>query len=356
MLIEELLEAAVGKGASDIHISAGLPAVFRIDGKLVRTNMEALTSENVESLVFPILNNEQRRKLEQDWELDLSYGIHGLGRFRVNVYKNNGTYAAAFRTINTQVPTFESLGLPAIVRKITEKPRGLILVTGPTGSGKSTTLASMVDFINENRNEHILTIEDPVEFVHKSKKSIVHQRELGQDTRSFANALKSALREDPDIILVGEMRDLETISLAITAAETGHLVMGTLHTSSASQTIDRIIDVFPQGQQQQVRVMLSNSLAAVFSQTLLPKLDEAGEKKGRVMAQEIMVVNGAIANLIREGKTAQLYSAMQTGAAQGMQTLETALANLYKKNLITAEDALAKSSRPDELKRLIGMV
>lgn len=355
MLIEELLEAAVGQGASDIHISANLPPVFRIDGKLVRTKSSPLTAENVESLVFPILNNEQRRRLEQDWELDLSYGIHGLGRFRVNVYKNNGTYAAAFRTINTQVPTFETLGLPPIVRKITEKPRGLILVTGPTGSGKSTTLASMIDYINENRNEHILTIEDPVEFIHTSKKSVVHQRELGQDTRSFANALKSALREDPDIILVGEMRDLETISLAITAAETGHLVMGTLHTSSASQTIDRIIDVFPQGQQQQIRIMLSNSLAAVFSQTLLPRITETGEKKGRVMAQEIMVVNGAIANLIREGKTSQMYSAIQTGAQHGMQTLETALANLYKKNLVSAEDALAKSSRPDELRRLINM-
>lgn len=355
MLIEELLESAVTKGASDIHISASLPPVFRIDGKLIRTNHEALTAENVETLVFPILNNEQRRKLEQDWELDLSYGIHGLGRFRVNVYKNNGTYAAAFRTINTEVPSFESLGLPPIVRKITEKPRGLILVTGPTGSGKSTTLASMIDFINENRNEHILTIEDPVEFVHQSKKSVVHQRELGQDTRSFGNALKSALREDPDIILVGELRDLETISLAITAAETGHLVMGTLHTSSASQTIDRIIDVFPEGQQQQVRVMLSNSLCAVFSQTLLPKINENGEKKGRVMAQEIMVVNGAIANLIREGKTSQMYSAIQTGAQQGMQTLETALANLYRKGMISADDALGKTSRPDELRRLINL-
>ncbi len=355
MLIEELLEDAVGQGASDIHISANLPPVFRIDGKLIRTNHEMLTAENVETLIFPILNNEQRRKLEQDWELDLSYGIHGLGRFRVNVYKNNNTYAAAFRTINTVCPTFESLGLPPIVRKITERPRGLILVTGPTGSGKSTTLASMIDYINENRNEHILTIEDPVEFVHKSKQSVVHQRELGQDTRSFANALKSALREDPDIILVGELRDLETISLAITAAETGHLVMGTLHTSSASQTIDRIIDVFPQGQQQQIRIMLSNSLCAVFSQTLLPKLTETGEKKGRVMALEVMVVNGAVANLIREGKTSQMYSAIQTGAQHCMQTLETSLANLYKKNLVSAEDALAKTSRPDELRRLINL-
>ncbi len=355
MLIEELLEDAVGKGASDIHISSDLPPVFRIDGKLVRTDLEPLTSDNVETLLFPILNNEQRRRLEQDWELDLSYGIKGIGRFRVNIYKNKGTYAAAFRTINTEVPSFDALGLPPIVKKITEKPRGLILVTGPTGSGKSTTLASMIDHINSTRNEHILTIEDPIEFIHTSKKSVVHQRELGQDTRSFANALKSALREDPDIILVGELRDLETIGLAITAAETGHLVMGTLHTSSASQTIDRIIDVFPEAQQQQIRIQLSSSLCAVFSQTLLPKLNENGEKKGRVMAQEIMVVTSALGNLIREGKTSQMYSTIQTGAQHGMQTLETALANLYRQKLITAEDALAKSSRPEELRRLISL-
>ncbi len=354
MLIEELLEEAVSKGASDIHISSNLPPVFRIDGKLIRTSLPPLTSDNVETLVFPILNNEQRRKLEQDWELDMSYGIHGIGRFRVNVYKNRGTYAAAFRTINTEVPSFETLGLPEIVRKITEKPRGLILVTGPTGSGKSTTLASMIDYINENRNEHILTIEDPIEFLHKSKKSVVHQRELGQDTRSFSNALRAALREDPDIILVGELRDLETISLAITAAETGHLVMGTLHTSSASQTVDRIVDVFPEAQQQQIRIQLSTSLVAVFSQTLLQKTERDGTKKGRVMAQEVLVVNGAVANLIREGKTAQMYSMIQTGSQYGMQTLESALADLYRRGLVTAEDALSKSSRPDELKRMLG--
>ena len=354
MLIEELLEEAVSKGASDIHISSNLPPVFRIDGNLVRTNLAPLTSDNVETLVFPILNNEQRRKLEQDWELDMSYGIHGIGRFRVNIYKNRGTFAAAFRTINTEVPSFESLGLPDIVRKITEKPRGLILVTGPTGSGKSTTLASMIDYINENRNEHILTIEDPIEFLHKSKKSVVHQRELGQDTRSFSNALRAALREDPDIILVGELRDLETIALAITAAETGHLVMGTLHTSSASQTVDRIVDVFPEAQQQQIRIQLSNSLVAVFSQTLLQKTERDGTKKGRVMAQEVLGVNGAVANLIREGKTAQMYSTIQTGSQYGMQTLESALADLYHRGLITAQDAISKSSRPDELKRMIG--
>ena len=355
MLIEELLEEAVHKGASDLHISADMPPVFRIDGKLIRTNYAALSPEDVEALVFPILNNEQRRRLEQEWELDLSYGIKGLSRFRVNIYRSNGSYAGAFRTITSDVPSFESLGLPPIVRKITEKPRGLILVTGPTGSGKTTTLASMIDYINESRSEHILTIEDPVEFVHESKKSVVHQRELGQDTRSFANALRAALREDPDIILVGELRDLETISLAITAAETGHLVLGTLHTSSAGQTIDRIIDVFPEIQQQQIRIQLSNSIIGVFSQTLLPKLNEVGEKSGRVMDQEILIVTSAIANLIREGKTTQIYSAIQTGSQQGMQTLENALAALYKKRLITSEDALSKSSRPDELKRLISM-
>lgn len=356
MLIEELLELTVNLGASDLHISSDLPPIVRIDGKLIRTEHPPLTPDDVESLVFPMLSNEQRRTLEQTWELDLSYGIHGLGRFRVNVYKDKGTYAAAFRTINSIIPNFESLGLSTIVKRITEKPRGLILVTGPTGSGKSTTLASMIDYINENRAEHILIIEDPIEFVHHSKKSVVHQRELGQDTRSFANALKSALREDPDIILVGEMRDLETISLALTAAETGHLVMGTLHTASASQTVDRIIDVFPEAQQQQIRIQLSSSLIGVFSQTLLPKLDDDGvTKKGRVMAQEIMIVNSAIANLIREGKTAQIYSAIQTGSQYGMQTLETALKELYMRANITLDDALSKSQRPDEFKRLANL-
>ena len=351
MLIEELLEEAVSKGASDIHISSNLPPVFRIDGQLIRTSLPPLTSDNVETLVFPILNNEQRRRLEQDWELDMSYGIHGIGRFRVNIYKDRGNYAAAFRVIASQVPSFKELGLSDTVRKIAEKPRGLVLVTGPTGSGKSTTLAAMINYINETRSEHILTIEDPIEFIHPSKRSIIHQRELGQDTRSFANALKSALREDPDIILVGEMRDLDTIRLALTAAETGHLVFGTLHTSSASQTIDRIIDVFPEGQQQQVRVQLSNSLVAVFSQTLLPLLQSDGTKSGRIMAQEVMLVIPAIANLIREAKAAQIYSTMQTNSGFGMQTLEMALRDLYMRKKITLEDALARSSRPEEFKR-----
>ena len=356
MIIDDLLKEVVQYKASDLHISAGLPPVIRVDGNLLRTKYPAFTPDGVEELLFPMLNNEQRRTLEQTWELDMSYGLKDIGRFRVNIYKNRGTYAAAFRTINSVIPSFDTLGLSEVVRTITERPRGLILVTGPTGSGKSTTLASMIDYINETRSEHILTIEDPIEFVHSSKKSVIHQRELGQDTRSFANALKSSLREDPDIILVGEMRDIETISLALTAAETGHLVFGTLHTSSAAQTVDRIIDVFPEGQQQQIRVQLGGCLEAVFSQTLLQKLQPDGTKKGRVMAQEILVKTNAISNMIREGKTAQIYSGIQTGAGVGMQTLETALANLYKQRLVTEEDALMKSQRPDEFKRLAGIV
>src|SRR5574344_1027724 len=353
MLIEKYLEVVVKQRGSDLHISAGLPPVVRIDGNLQRMDVPALKPEEVELLLFPMLNKEQRRKLEQDWELDFSYGIQGLSRFRVNFYRDKGNYAAAFRTITAQVPTFDELGLPEIVRKTSDKPRGLVLVTGPTGSGKSTTLAAMIDYINTNRAEHILTIEDPIEFVHTSKQSVVHQRELGMDTRSFANALKSALREDPDIILVGEMRDHETIALALTAAETGHLVFGTLHTSSASQTIDRIIDVFPEGQQQQIRVQLANSLVAVFAQTLLPKRQSDGTRVGRVMAQEIMVVTPAVANLIREAKAAQIYSTIQTSSGVGMITLEASLAELFKKGLVTIEDALSKSSKPAELKRII---
>ena len=351
--ISELLEKLVHEGGSDLHISSNLPPAIRVDGKLKRMDYPPLSPDDVENLLFPMLSNEQRRRLEQDWELDFSYGIEGLSRFRVNFYKDKGNYAAAFRTITSQVPSFDKLGLPDIVRTTAEKPRGLILVTGPTGSGKSTTLAAMIDYINSTKAEHILTIEDPIEFVHTSKSSIIHQRELGMDTRSFANALKSALREDPDIILVGEMRDHETIALALTAAETGHLVFGTLHTSSASQTIDRIIDVFPEGQQQQIRVQLANSLVAVFSQTLLPNVQPDGTKTGRVMAQEIMLVTPAIANLVRESKAAQIYSTIQMNQGLGMQTLEMALSNLYKQGLITLEDALTKTSRPEELKRMI---
>ena len=353
MIIEDLLKELVENRGSDLHISSALPPVMRVDGKLIRMNYPALTSEQVEQLLFPMMSNDQRRRLEQDWELDFSYGIKGMGRFRVNFYKDKGSYAAAFRTITSEAPTLENMNMPPIVTEVAQKPRGLVLVTGPTGSGKSTTLAAMIDYINRTRAEHILTIEDPIEFVHKSKMSVIHQRELGMDTRSFANALKSALREDPDIILVGEMRDHETIALALTAAETGHLVFGTLHTSSASQTIDRIIDVFPQGQQQQIRVQLANSLVAVFAQTLLPKQLPDGTSKGRVMAQEIMIVTPAIANLIRESKAAQIYSTIQTSSESGMQTLEAALANLVNEGLVTVENAMAKSSKPSELQRLI---
>ncbi len=355
MVIEDLLRELVEERGSDLHISNALPPVKRVDGNLIRMNYKPLTSEEVEALLFPMMSNDQRRRLEQDWELDFSYGIKGLGRFRVNFYKDKGSYAAAFRTISDKAPTLEDMGMPPIVTTIAEKPRGLVLVTGPTGSGKSTTLAAMIDYINRTRAEHILTIEDPIEFVHTSKMSVIHQRELGQDTRSFANALKSALREDPDIILVGEMRDHETIALALTAAETGHLVFGTLHTSSASQTIDRIIDVFPQGQQQQIRVQLANSLVAVFAQTLVQKRLPDGTPKGRIMAQEIMVVTPAVANLIRESKAAQIYSTIQTSSEAGMQTLEAALASLVKQRLISLEDALMKTSRPAELNRLLNL-
>jgi twitching motility protein PilT len=354
LMIEDLMEQLIEMGGSDLHLSAGLPPYFRISGRLTPIGDEPLTSEQCQRLIFSMLNNTQRKNLEQNWELDCSYGVKGLARFRVNVYKDRGTYAACLRALSSKIPSFEKLGLPDVVREMSEKPRGLILVTGPTGSGKTTTLAAMIDLINRTRAEHVLTIEDPIEFVYEPIKSLIHQRQLGEDTKSFANALRAALREDPDIILVGELRDLETISLAITAAETGHLVFGTLHTSSASQTVDRMIDVFPAERQTQVRVQLSNSLVAVFSQTLVPRKNPKPGEFGRVMAQEIMVITPAISNLIREGKTSQIYSAIQTGGKLGMQTLEKVLADLYKAGTISFESAMSRTSRPDELQRLIG--
>jgi twitching motility protein PilT len=354
MMIEDLMEQLIEMGGSDMHLSAGLPPYFRISGHLTPIGDEPMTAEQCQRLIFSMLNNNQRKTLEQTWELDCSYGVKGLARFRVNVYKERGTYAACLRALSSKIPSFEKLGLPDIVREMAEKPRGLILVTGPTGSGKTTTLAAMIDLINRTRAEHILTVEDPIEFVYEPVKSVIHQRQLHEDTKSFANALRAALREDPDIILVGEMRDLETISLAISAAETGHLVMGTLHTSSAAQTVDRMIDVFPAERQQQVRVQLSNSLIAVFSQTLVPKKNPKPGEFGRIMAQEIMVVTPAISNLIREGKTAQIYSQIQTGGKLAMQTLESVLANYYKRGLISFEAAMSKTSKADELQRLIG--
>lgn len=353
LMIEDLMEEVVERGGSDLHLSAGLPPYIRISGHLTPTDYPPLTPEQCQRLIFSMLNNTQRKQLEQTWELDCSYGVRGLARFRVNVYKDRGTYAACLRALSTKIPSMDILGLPQIVTDLAQKPRGLILVTGPTGSGKSTTLASMINHINMTRAEHILTIEDPIEFVYEPIKSLIHQRQIGEDSKSFANALRASLREDPDVILVGEMRDLETISLAITAAETGHLVFGTLHTSSAAQTVDRMVDVFSPDQQQQIRVQLSNSLVAVLSQTLIPKANPKPGEFGRVMAQEIMVVTPAIANLIREGKTAQIYGAIQTGGKVGMQTLEMTLASLYNSGAITFDHAMAKTSRPDELQRLI---
>ena len=353
LMIEDMMEQLVEMGGSDMHIQAGAPIYFRISGKLAPIG-DDLSPQECQRLIFSMLNNNQRKELEQHWELDCSYGVKGLARFRVNVYKERGCYAACLRALSSKIPNFDQLGLPDIIRRTTERPKGLVLVTGPTGSGKTTTLAAMLDLINRSRGEHILTVEDPIEYVFDNEKSLFHQRQKGEDTKSFANALKAALREDPDIILVGEMRDLETISLAISAAETGHLVFGTLHTNSASGTVDRIIDVFPAGQQAQIRAMLSNSLIAVFSQTLVKKKNPKPGEFGRVMAQEIMMVTPAIANLIREGKAAQVYSAIQTGAKMDMQTMEQALANLIKKGIVSMEEGMAKSSRPDELQRLAG--
>lgn len=354
MMIEDLMEEVIERGGSDLHLSAGLPPYIRVSGTLTPTEHEPLSAESCQRLIFSMLNNTQRKNLEQTWELDCSYGVKGLARFRVNVYKDRGTYAACLRALSSKIPSMDMLGLPDIVRELSEKPRGLILVTGPTGSGKSTTLASMINEINMTRPEHILTVEDPIEFIYEPIKSLVHQRQVGEDTKNFANALRAALREDPDVILVGEMRDLETISLAISAAETGHLVFGTLHTSSAAQTVDRMVDVFSPEQQQQIRVQLSNSLVAVLSQTLVPKMNPKPGEFGRIMAQEIMVVTPAIANLIREGKTAQIYGAIQTGGKLAMQTLERVLADLYIAKKISFEAAMSKTSRPDELQRLIG--
>jgi twitching motility protein PilT len=352
--IEDLMERLVEMGGSDMHIQAGAPVYFRVSGKLAPVGEEPLSPQECQKLIFSMLNNTQRKELEQTWEIDCSYGVKGLARFRVNVYKERGCYAACLRALSSKIPNFEQMGLPEIVREMSGRPRGLILVTGPTGSGKTTTMAAMIDLINRTRAEHILTIEDPVEYVFPNVKSLVHQRQKGEDTKSFSNALRAALREDPDVILVGELRDLETISLAISAAETGHLVMGTLHTSSAAQTIDRMLDVFPPEQQPQIRAQLSNSLVAVFSQALVQKKKPKPGEYGRVLVQEIMIVTPAISNLIREGKTAQIYSAIQTGAKLGMNTMESILAKHIREGTISFEVGVSKSSRPDELQRLIG--
>ena len=338
MDITELLAFGVKNGASDLHLSAGLPPMIRVDGDVRRINIPAMEHKTVHNLVYDIMNDKQRKDFEEFLETDFSFEIQGLARFRVNAFNHNRGAAAVFRTIPSKILTLEELNCPTVFRDVSDNPRGIVLVTGPTGSGKSTTLAAMVDYKNENDYGHILTIEDPIEFVHESKKCLVNQREVHRDTLGFSEALRSALREDPDIILVGELRDLETIRLALTAAETGHLVFGTLHTSSAAKTIDRIIDVFPAAEKGMVRSMLSESLRAVIAQTLLKKIGG-----GRVAAHEIMIGTSAIRNLIREDKVAQMYSAIQTGQSYGMQTLDQCLQDLVKSKKITRLDARSKA-------------
>ena len=348
--LNDYLFDAVRSGASDLHITERLPPMIRVHGKIWPLDYPPLTSNMTREMIYEILSDDQRQRLENDWELDFSYTLPRTARFRVNVYFQRGSLGAAFRPIPQEIKSLEELGLPKAVEDMADKPRGLVLVTGPTGSGKSTTLAAMIDKINETRQEHIMSVEDPIEFLHQHKKCIVNQREVNQDTKSFGEALRHVLRQDPDVILVGEMRDLETISIALTSAETGHLVFATLHTQDAPQTIDRVIDVFPPYQQHQVRTQLANTLQGVVTQTLIPRRD--GE--GRVVACEILVPTPGVRNLIREGKNHQIYSAMQTGSKFGMQTMDAALAELVRKDEISHEEAEKRSSNPDELRRLMG--
>ena len=342
MDITELLAFSAKQNASDLHLSAGLPPMIRVDGDVRRINLPPMDHKQVHGLVYDIMNDQQRKDYEEFLETDFSFEVPGVARFRVNAYNQNRGAGAVFRTIPSKVLTMDDLGMGQVFKQISEAPRGIVLVTGPTGSGKSTTLAAMLDFINETRYEHILTIEDPIEFVHESKKCLVNQREVHRDTHGFTPALRSALREDPDIILVGELRDLETIKLALEAAETGHVVFGTLHTQSAAKTIDRIIDVFPAAEKSMVRSMLSESLQAVISQTLLKR-----QGGGRVAAHEIMIGTPAIRNLIREDKVAQMYSSIQTGAQLGMQTLDQCLSDLVNARVITKEVARQKAKIPE---------
>ena len=343
MDIAELLAFGVKNNASDLHLSAGLPPMIRVDGDIRRINVPALEHKQVHSLIYDIMNDKQRKDYEEFFETDFSFEIPGLARFRVNAFNHNRGAGAVFRTIPSRILSLEELGCPAVFKEISDVPRGIVLVTGPTGSGKSTTLAAMMDYKNDNEFGHILTVEDPIEFVHESKKCLVNQREVHRDTLGFNEALRSALREDPDIILVGEMRDLETIRLALSAAETGHLVFGTLHTSSAAKTIDRIIDVFPAAEKDMVRSMLSESLRAVIAQTLLKKIGG-----GRIAAHEIMIGTPAIRNLIRENKIAQMYSAIQTGQGIGMQTLDQCLKDLVGKGQVTVQDARMRAANKDQ--------
>jgi twitching motility protein PilT len=346
----DILVTVVQRNASDLHITPGVPPMLRIRGSLTPIDgLPRLTATDTREIVYSILNNSQRQRLETEQQLDFSYQVPSKGRFRVNAYQQRGAISGAFRLIPSKTVPIEELGMPPVIRDFANKPRGLVLVTGPTGSGKSTTLASIINEINETRSEHILTIEDPIEFVHTHKKCVVNQRELGTDAHSFALALKAALRQDPDVILVGEMRDMETIGTALTAAETGHLVFATLHTQDAPQTVDRIIDVFPSNQQGQVRMQLAVGLQGIVTQTLLPTADG----QGRCVAAEVLVPTPGVRNLIREGKTHQIYSLIQTGASHGMQTMDAALSTLVRQGKITMSTAESRSSNPTELRRLI---
>jgi len=348
--LHQLLKTLVEQGGTDLHVTTNSPPQIRVDGKLVPLQLPPLTAPETKALAYSVLTDNQKHRFEENLELDFSFGVRGLARFRANIFSQRGAVAAAFRTIPWEVKNFSDLGLPEVVANLCDKPRGLILVTGPTGSGKSTTLAAMIDKINNEDKGHIVTIEDPVEYLHGHKSCIVNQRELFADTHSFSNALKSVLRQDPDVVLIGEMRDLETIEAALRIAETGHLTFGTLHTNSAAQTINRIIDVFPAHQQSQIRAQLSFVIEGILCQSLLPK----ASGKGRCLAMEILVPNSAIRNLIREDKIHQIYSMMQTGQAQfGMQTFNQSLASLYFKKQITLTTALSHSSNPDELQEMI---
>jgi len=349
MELLELVNIATLRKASDIHLTVGLPPVLRINGQLIILDGERLMPEDTKALVYQSLNDALINILEEKGEVDSSFSSPGIGRYRLNAYKQRGSYGMALRIIPLDIPTVEELGLPAVAKELARLPRGLVLVTGPTGSGKSTTLATMIDQINNERNSHILTLEDPIEYLHRHKKSIVNQREIGTDSLSFSSSLRAALRQDPDVILVGEMRDLETISIALTAAETGHLVLSTLHTNGAAKTIDRIIDVFPPHQQQQVRVQFSSAIQAIISQQLLPKADDSG----RVAAFEVMVATSAIRNLIREDKVHQIDTAIQTGAKYQMQTMDNSLLELYKKGIITKETALMQATNQENIKKYI---
>jgi twitching motility protein PilT len=351
--IDTLLEQMVAHNASDLHITVGSKPALRVRGHLERLEgLPELSADDTRQLLYRIISSEQQKRLEIDRQLDLSYSIPGLARFRVNIYSQRESLAGAFRLIPAELKSLEELGLPTTLYDLCEKPRGLVLVTGPTGSGKSTTLAALIDEINRKRADHVITIEDPIEFLHRHKRCIVNQRELGADATTFAEALRGALRQDPDVILLGEMRDLETISTALTAAETGHLVFATLHTQDAASTVDRVIDVFPAAQQGQIRTQLAGTLEGVVAQTLLPTADG----QGRVAAIEVLRPDDAVRNLVRQAKVEQIYSIMQTGSKRGMQTMEQALTELVLRGIVTQEIALARSSKPEQLLGLLGRV